>query len=466
MSSAAALRAERTKFFSVRSLPWPAVTAVIASTLMALLFVVSLPITQGRTLSALPPAEVIGAALVGIDVAAIVLMVVGASFAGSEYSTGLAQPTFLLTARRGRVVVAKAVVVAAVALVVAAVTAVLCTLAGQLALLVAGLPAAPLDAALVRLALGSAVSPVFYALVGLAAGLVLRSTGGGVVVALAVLALPTVLSWIPGLDALVRLLPGAALHGIAGASDPGTAEYLAVAPAALSIVGWTMVFGALALWRVGPATCERPGGDEMPDARPLTFTEEARRRQIIDCTIELVAERGPARASLSGIAARAGISKAAVLYHFASKDAVMEATTMHVITGFAEAVGERVDAADGPEEMLVAYLRGAVGYLREHPQQVRVLVEGLVRDRDGERALAPGSAAGAGRWQGVARILELGHEAGVFRAFDIRALALVIGGALDGVVAEWLGDPAFDLSAAAAELETAVLLAVRAERPT
>ncbi|HYH31963.1 MAG TPA: TetR/AcrR family transcriptional regulator [Pseudonocardia sp.] len=195
--------------------------------------------------------------------------------------------------------------------------------------------------------------------------------------------------------------------------------------------------------------------------RPLTFTEEARRRQIVECTIALVAERGPAAASLSAIAARAGISKAAVLYHFASKDAVLEATARHVLTSFAAAVGERVDAADGPEAMLVAFLRGAVGYLRKHREQVRVLVEGLVRDRDGARELAPGSAAGASRWQGVASILERGQRAGVFRAFDPRTLALVVNGALDGLVAEWVADPAFDLDVAADELERSVLLAVR-----
>lgn len=190
----------------------------------------------------------------------------------------------------------------------------------------------------------------------------------------------------------------------------------------------------------------------MSDPRPRTFTEDARRRQIIDCTIELVAQRGPAAASLSAIAARAGISKAAVLYHFASKDAVLDATMSHVLTSYVAAVGEQVDAADGPEGMLVAYLRGTIAYMRDHPAQVRVLVEGLVRD--------PAVAAQPGRWQSVAGILEQGQAAGAFRRFDTRTLALVINGALDAVVAEWIGSPDLDLDTAAAELETAVLLAV------
>jgi AcrR family transcriptional regulator len=195
---------------------------------------------------------------------------------------------------------------------------------------------------------------------------------------------------------------------------------------------------------------------ERTPERPPTFVEEARRRQIIDCTIDLVAERGAARTSLAAIAERAGISKAAVLYHFASRDAVMDATVRQVATSFAAAVGAQVDAAGGPEAMLVAFLRGAIGYLRDHPAQVRVLVEGL--SRDGVRA--PGSPERASRWQGVATILEHGQRQGAFRSFDPRTMALMINGALDGVVAEWVGDPGFDLDAAAAELEAGVLLAV------
>jgi hypothetical protein len=121
-------------------------------------------------------------------------------------------------------------------------------------------------------------------------------------------------------------------------------------------------------------------------------------------------------------------------------------------------VGAAVDAADGPEAMLLAYLHSSLAHLRAHPARMKVLVEGLVADRD---APAPGSPAAASRWQAVAGILADGQAAGVFRAFDPRALAVIVSGALDAVAAEWLGDAAFDLDAAAAELETAVLRMLR-----
>ncbi|MDQ3987638.1 MAG: TetR/AcrR family transcriptional regulator [Actinomycetota bacterium] len=202
----------------------------------------------------------------------------------------------------------------------------------------------------------------------------------------------------------------------------------------------------------------------MPDPgeRPLTFTEEARHRQIIDCTVALMAERGYTGTTLSRIAQRAGISKAAVLYHFASKDKVIEATLMHVYTSLATIVGGRVERAGEPVAMLVAYLRGLIEYLRDNPAHVRVIVEILGQDREGPRERTAASPDANSRWQALATILAAGQETGQLRPFDTRVMALAIGGAIDGIVAHWLADPDLDLDAAADELETIVLLATRA----
>lgn len=233
------VRSETTKFATVRSLWWLAAAAVLAAVATAVLFLVSLPITQGADVSALAPAEVLAASLLGLDAAALVLIVAAASFAGSEYATGLVQPTYLLTPRRGRVVAAKAVVVAVVSSVVAAVAAGLCLLVGI------GASGAAVDGAALRLAAGSALTPVFYALVALAAAHLLRSTGGGVVAALVLLALPTVTGWVPGLDALASALPTAALHSVSGAD-----EVIGFVPAVLSLLAWLGILGAVTLSRV------------------------------------------------------------------------------------------------------------------------------------------------------------------------------------------------------------------------
>jgi TetR/AcrR family transcriptional regulator, fatty acid metabolism regulator protein len=51
-----------------------------------------------------------------------------------------------------------------------------------------------------------------------------------------------------------------------------------------------------------------------------TFTETARRTQIVAAAIDTIAELGYGRASLARIADTAGTGKSVILYHFSGKD--------------------------------------------------------------------------------------------------------------------------------------------------
>ncbi|KUL49649.1 TetR family transcriptional regulator [Streptomyces sp. NRRL F-4489] len=196
------------------------------------------------------------------------------------------------------------------------------------------------------------------------------------------------------------------------------------------------------------------------DPEAATFTERARRQQLIECTIDLISTRGYPATSLSAIAERAGVSKAAVLYHFTSKDNLTRAALTQVMAEFSGYVRERVERAPDPLAALLAYVRAMIGYQRDHRRHVRVITEMLLDDDGGTRLKTPGSHDTHDRWQGLAALLTEGQEAGVLREFDTRTVALAIGGAIDGVISHWLVHPDLDLDAAAAELETFTLNAV------
>lgn len=175
---------------------------------------------------------------------------------------------------------------------------------------------------------------------------------------------------------------------------------------------------------------------------PRTFVERARRDQITACAVDVIAEHGLAAASVSRIAAAAGISKAAVLYHFSTRDAVLDNVVSVVTSALVTDVGAAVDAADGPAQAVDAYVRGILRYFGANPAHARTLAEVLRVDR--------GPAGGhETRWSAVAGLLRAAQKAGEMRDFDVRTVALVIGGAVDAVVAEHLEDPEFDLDAAA-----------------
>src|SRR3954468_23640466 len=76
-------------------------------------------------------------------------------------------------------------------------------------------------------------------------------------------------------------------------------------------------------------TGTEPGRSVVPQ-QPDPVTEIARRDQLVASAIQLIAEQGHARASLSRIAKRAGVSKAAVLYHFKTKDDLLDAVLARV----------------------------------------------------------------------------------------------------------------------------------------
>jgi AcrR family transcriptional regulator len=181
--------------------------------------------------------------------------------------------------------------------------------------------------------------------------------------------------------------------------------------------------------------------------RPPTFTEQARRAQLIDATIDLVARHGYAGTSLARIAEAAQISKATVLYHFPSKDAVVRAAYESVLDGLTAQVGAAVEQRSGAAAV-EAYIRSLVGHLNERPERARVISEAITGDA--EISDRPASAS---RWQTVAALVEAAQAAGEYRSdADPRVTALMINGAVDAIVAERLADPAFDTPGAAEHL--------------
>ncbi|OXM71391.1 MULTISPECIES: TetR/AcrR family transcriptional regulator [Amycolatopsis] len=195
-------------------------------------------------------------------------------------------------------------------------------------------------------------------------------------------------------------------------------------------------------------------------SRPMTFTERARREQIIECTIDLISSKGYRGTSLSAIAEAAGISKAAVLYHFSSKENLAQAALEQVFRQFGDYVRDRVDGQPDARSAVTAYVRAMIGYQSAHRRHVRLITEVLLDDANGTRLKAPGSHDAGGRWQVLAGLLEDGQRAGELRELDTRTVALAIGGAIDGVVSHWLAHPELDLDAAADELERFVLAAI------
>lgn len=89
----------------------------------------------------------------------------------------------------------------------------------------------------------------------------------------------------------------------------------------------------------------------MPARRSKT------RQNILEAAAEISRESGPGNLSLDAVAAKAGVSKGGLLYHFPSKTALLKAVVESFVISFDEELARRKETKAGsPDAMLAAYL--------------------------------------------------------------------------------------------------------------
>lgn len=192
-----------------------------------------------------------------------------------------------------------------------------------------------------------------------------------------------------------------------------------------------------------------------------SFIEEARRAQIVAAAIDTIAEVGYTRTSMERIAAKAGISRGLISYHFASKaELISQAFTSIYIDG-ATFMGPRIDAETTPTGRLHAYIRANLEYMRVHPERMVALVAIFA---GGGLSHVPGTDPEKADEYILAPLLTFFHEGqktGEFRDFDPVVMARIVRAAIDTVPNLLSADPDLDIELYSREIITAIDNATR-----
>jgi AcrR family transcriptional regulator len=177
----------------------------------------------------------------------------------------------------------------------------------------------------------------------------------------------------------------------------------------------------------------------QPDAKTTSFIQQARRSQLVECAVELIAEIGPAQASTVRIAQRAGVSRGVLTYHFRDRDDLIEQVIARVYELGAEFLLPRMREAASPREALTRFIGGSVELYAAHPKHMAALAAifgASAGDAGVERARHQRHAK---ELLDLARILHEGQEQGQFRDFDVHVMARTVRGALDAAHAHIAG---------------------------
>lgn len=191
---------------------------------------------------------------------------------------------------------------------------------------------------------------------------------------------------------------------------------------------------------------------------PRSAAATARRAQVLEATIDVVAEEGFAKASFARICERAGLSSTRLIsYHFAGKAELVAALVEHVVAGIGEHVGALVMAAETPSGRLRAYIEGVVGYADTHRAPMSALLQVVMSGAWGDGRPAPSDVSH------LERILADGQRSGAMREFDTHVMAGTIQRAVEAVPFQLEADADLDCTAYAAELVELFDRATRAD---
>lgn len=205
-------------------------------------------------------------------------------------------------------------------------------------------------------------------------------------------------------------------------------------------------------------------------SKELTFTEQARTRQIVDCAIAVIAEKGFMHASIAQIARQVGVAKSVVLYYFATKDDLVTAIVGRVMVESAQVMAPAVRAGERASDKLAAYIRSNCAFLDTHRLESVALFEimtsfrtadGLRLDQAAARSVAMEPPQGDMAVLDPIHIFEEGVRSGEFDEVSPLFMKNALRAALDGAVAEIARDGSYDVIGYGEQLVTIFSRATR-----
>jgi TetR/AcrR family transcriptional regulator, fatty acid metabolism regulator protein len=197
-----------------------------------------------------------------------------------------------------------------------------------------------------------------------------------------------------------------------------------------------------------------------------TFTETARRAQIVAAAIDTIAELGYGQASLARIAGTAGTSKGVIIYHFGGKDELIRELVAGLVARGVAYMEPQIDAEPTGAGKLRAYIESNLAFMRENRNHMVAIVEIALNARaaDGSR-LYDFSVQDAGV-AALEQLLAYFQGTGEFRAgFDPHVMAMAIRAAINALPAQLARDPALDVGHHAREIADMFHIATRPGEP-
>lgn len=193
-----------------------------------------------------------------------------------------------------------------------------------------------------------------------------------------------------------------------------------------------------------------------------SFIEQARRKQIIEAAVDVLADEGFRAATVERIARQAEVSKSLILYHFSSKDELLRQTLFETVAQLASQVTAGISFDCSAVEVLRQLVRQSALSGLKNGRQRRAVYQIVVNLGPGATKPTLGVADAEPVLAGYERLFSQGKEEGVFRAdLDTRVMAVTYDAAINAMNRHFDAYPDDDVDTYVTELVRILLLGVQ-----
>jgi AcrR family transcriptional regulator len=165
-----------------------------------------------------------------------------------------------------------------------------------------------------------------------------------------------------------------------------------------------------------------------------TFTEQARRKQILEASAETFSTRGYDATSLDDIARAVGVSRGVIFYYFDGKSEIGEQAVKQCLRLYGNYVRERVAAKSTARDQLLEFVDACLDYLDIHRKDYLLYVDLIGCFGNAEEKYSISVSANRNTRDWLVGIIKQGQKDGDIARLPVTTLADVIQGIVDGMM--------------------------------
>lgn len=165
-----------------------------------------------------------------------------------------------------------------------------------------------------------------------------------------------------------------------------------------------------------------------------TFTEKARKKQILEISFELFREKGFDQTSIADIAAAAGVSRGVIFYYFESKGELGEEVIRQSLREYGRYVQTRINQKSSAIEKLLEFVDACLDYTNEHRDNWLVYVNTIGRFGNNSEKNNLLVWMSDRTQENLITIILQGQQNGEIEAYPAQELSYILHGVVDGLM--------------------------------